>query len=594
MTRGVESVIAVLPDAVVDQIAAGEVIERPASVVKELVDNAIDAGARTIVVETTAGGRTSIRVVDDGCGMSAKDAVLAFERHATSKLRAVDDLWGLPTMGFRGEALPSIASVARVVLTTRRPADVAATRVHIEGGKLLGVSEVGAPVGTSVEVTDLLYNVPARLKFLKGEGTEASHVTELVARVAMAHEGLHLRLRHNGRTALDVPPDRDTLARAQALLGPRIAARMIPAVGEEGGVRVTTLLGAPELAQTTARGVQLLVGKRPVRDRALLHALAMGYGELVPRGRYPVAIVMLDVPAGAVDINVHPQKHEVRFADPGAVCAALRHVVQAGVARAPWRDEAGTASMVIATVAPPKLPFDGVVSQGSPRQWVRALKQQLREAEVPEPRVELPLAEGSAPVAAPAPGFFAALRFIGQVDLTYLVCESEGELVLVDQHVAHEGVELARLRARGERDVATQRMLFPTTLEVAPELVELASGLAGVLARVGYEVEAFGKTTLALKAVPGGIRHGDPAQLLRSLLEQWGEDGAPSEAEILDRVLAEIACHSVVRAGDRLSTSEAEALLRAMDGADFTGKGPHGRPVLLRIPLSEIARRFGR
>lgn len=591
MTRGVESVIAVLPDAVVDQIAAGEVIERPASVVKELVDNAIDAGARTIVVETMAGGRTSIRVVDDGCGMSAADAVLAFERHATSKLRAVDELWGLPTMGFRGEALPSIASVARVVLTTRRAGDVAATRVHIEGGKRLAVTEVGAPVGTSVEVTDLLYNVPARLKFLKGEGTEASHITELVARVAMAHRGLHLRLRHNGRTALDVPPDRDTLARAQALLGPRIAARMIPAAGEEGGVRVTCLLGAPELAQTTARGVQLFVGKRPVRDRALLHALAMGYGELVPRGRYPVAIVMLDVPAGAVDINVHPQKHEVRFADANAVCAALRHVVQAGVARAPWREEAGTASMVIATVAPPKLPFDGVVTQQSlePRQWVRNLKQQIRDAEV---REEVPLAEGSAPVV--TPGFFATLRYIGQLDLTYLVCEAQGELVLLDQHVAHEGVELARLRARGERDVATQRMLFPTTLEVAPELVELAAGLAGGLARVGYEVEAFGKTTLALKAVPGGIRHGDPAQLLRSLLDQWGEDGAPSEAEILDRVLAAIACHSVVRAGDRLSSSEAEALLRAMDGADFTGKGPHGRPVLLRVPLSEIARRFGR
>jgi len=597
MTRGVESVIAVLPDAVVDQIAAGEVIERPASVVKELVDNAIDAGARTIAVEAVAGGRTSIRVVDDGCGMSPKDAVLAFERHATSKLRAVDDLWGLPTMGFRGEALPSIASVARVVLTTRRAADLAATRVQIEGGKVIAVTEVGAPVGTTVEVADLLYNVPARLKFLKGEGTEASHITELVARVAMAHRELHVRLRHNGRTALDVPPDRDALGRAQALLGARVAARLQPASGEEGGIRVACFLGAPELAQTTARGVQLFVGRRPVRDRGLLHAVAMGYGELVPRGRYPVAIVMLDVPAGAVDINVHPQKHEVRFADPGAVCAAVRHVVQAGVARAPWRDEAGSASMVIATVAPPRLPFDGVTTQqrlDGPRSWVRQLKQQIREAEVPELRAELPLADGSAPVAAPAPGFFARLRYLGQLDLTYLVCEAEGELVLLDQHVAHEGVELARLRTHGERDVATQRMLFPTTLEVAPELVELATELARVLAHVGYEVEAFGKTTLALKAVPGGIRHGDPAHLLRALLEQWGVDGAPSEAEILDRVLAEIACHSVVRAGDRLSTGEAEALLRAMDAADFTGKGPHGRPVLLRVPLSEIARRFGR
>ncbi|HSN26916.1 MAG TPA: DNA mismatch repair endonuclease MutL, partial [Kofleriaceae bacterium] len=297
-----ESVIAVLPDAVVDQIAAGEVIERPASVVKELVDNAIDAGARTITVETQAGCRT-LRVVDDGCGMSSRDAVLAFERHATSKLRAVDDLWGLPTMGFRGEALPSIASVARVVLTTRRRDDLAATRVQIEASKVLTVTEIGAPVGTCVEVTDLLYNVPARLKFLKGEATEASHITELVARIAMAHPSLHVRLRHNGRVALDVAPDRDALGRAQALLGARVAARMVGATGEEGGIRVRAFLGAPELAQTTARGVQLFVGRRAVRDRGLLHAIAMGYGELVPRGRYPVAIVMVDVPAGAVDIN---------------------------------------------------------------------------------------------------------------------------------------------------------------------------------------------------------------------------------------------------------------------------------------------------
>ncbi|HEY5920680.1 MAG TPA: DNA mismatch repair endonuclease MutL, partial [Kofleriaceae bacterium] len=334
-----ETLIAVLPPTVIDQIAAGEVIERPSSVVKELVDNAIDAGARTISVETMAGGRALVRVVDDGRGMNPRDAVLAFERHATSKLRGIDDLWGLATLGFRGEALPAIASVSRLTLTTRQADDLAATRVRIEGGKLVEVTEVGAPVGTCVEVADLLYNVPARLKFLKTEATEASHVTELIARVAMVQHDLHLRLKHNGRVALDAPPDRDGFARVQSLLGARIAARMVPVSGQEGGIRVIAYLGAPELAQTTARGVQLFVGKRPVRDRGLLHAIAMGYGELVPRGRYPVAIVLVDVPAGAVDINVHPQKHEVRFSDAAAVGAAVRHVVQAGIERAPWRDE---------------------------------------------------------------------------------------------------------------------------------------------------------------------------------------------------------------------------------------------------------------
>jgi DNA mismatch repair protein MutL len=653
--------------------------ERPASVVKELVDNALDAGARTIAVETRAGGRALVRVVDDGCGMSRDDAVLAFERHATSKLRAVDDLWSLTTMGFRGEALPSIASVSRLVLTTRQQGDLAATRVEFAGGKLVGTSEVGAPVGTTVEVSDLLYNVPARLKFLKGEATEASHITELVAKVAMAHPELHLRLRHNGRIALEVPPDRDAFGRAQALLGTRVAGRMVPVSGEETGIRVTAFLGAPELAQTTARGVQLFVGKRPVRDRGLLHAIAMGYGELVPRGRYPLAIVMVDVPSGAVDVNVHPQKQEVRFSDAGAVAAAVRHVVQSGVERAPWRDEIGGAGPVvmtaIASVAPPKLPFDAPATplaqtyaaqlreqrdrpwardnggaqarlgfDDGPRQWARQIKQSVRTARAAEaelaakaayavarvadekrqadfgdraaidrvaadvvaalgargvaapdaraPQDEAALAEGSAPTV--APGFFGSLRYLGQLDLTYLVCEAEGELVLIDQHVAHERVELARLKGQGDRDIPTQRLLFPTTIEVKPELVELATRMSGVLAQVGYEAEGFGKTTLAVKAVPGGIRHGDPTMLLRELLGEWADDGAPSEAERLERVLAEIACHSVVRAGDRLSPSEAEALLRSMDGADFSTHGPHGRPVLLRLPLSEIARRFGR
>ena len=673
-------VIRVLPADVIDQIAAGEVIERPASVVKELVDNAIDAGARVITVETTGGGRNLVKVVDDGCGMTSADAVRALERHATSKLRAFDDLWGLTTMGFRGEALPAIASVARFTLTTRREGELAATRVRIEGGKLLDVTEVGAPVGTCVEVADLLWNVPARLKFLKSEATEASHVTELVARIAMAYPELHLRLRHNGRTALEAPPDRDGLARAQALLGGRIAARMITCAGEEEGVRVQCFLAAPELAQTTARGVQLFVGRRPVRDRGLLHALAMGYGELVPRGRYPVAVVLVDVPGSAVDINVHPQKSEVRFSEPSAVYAAVRHVIQAGVARAPWRDEFGSTGAVmmtaIASVAPPRLPFDQPASPSAqtyaaqlkdarerewmrsgaqarlgldlegPRAWVSNVKDHVRTARAAERRSEfqttLPdgvaavtaelrrqaaaetydalaiveaearrvalldgaaaphdearIAEGSSPTS--APGFFASLRYLGQLDLTYLVCEAEGELVLIDQHIAHERVELARLKGQGDgeglRAVGTQRMLFPTTLEVRPELVELATELAPLLAKVGFEADAFGVSTLAVKSVPGGIRHGDPAHVLRDLLANWADDGAPSEAERLERVLAEIACHSVVRAGDRLSPGEAEALLRSMDGADFSTHGPHGRPVLLRLPLAEIARRFGR
>ncbi len=658
--------IFVLPPHVVDQIAAGEVIERPASVVKELVDNALDAGARTITVETQAGGRALVRVSDDGIGMSPTDAIAAFGRHATSKLRVVDDLWALVSMGFRGEALPSIASVSRLVLTTRREGDLAATRVAIDGGAEPVITEVGAPVGTTVEVTDLLWNLPARLKFLKGEATEASHVTEVVARLAMAFPTVHWKLRHNGRTALELPPERDGFARARALLGARTAAALVPVSGEEAGVRVTAYLAAPELAQTTARGVQLFVGRRAVRDRGLLHAVTMGYGELIPRGRYPVAVVLLDVPAGGVDYNVHPQKSEVRFAEAPVVAAAVRHVVQAGVASAPWRDGAGAAVHMIASIAPPALPIDGgataladryarelranagqtsmLFSRGdrpapagtrattSPRAWVASIQEKSRMAreaerddariarayEMPaQPRMDPGLVRAAEPagaddaqvaeqvaehgaadvvvedgIAATVPGYFGGLRYLGQLDLTYFVCEADGELVLVDQHSAHERVELARLQARhAASDASVQKLLFPLTIEAtAPELA-LVARVAPLLARVGFEAEAFGRTTLAIKAVPAGLRHGDPAQLLRKLIVEWARE---PEADHESRLLAEIACHSVVRAGDRLAAPEAEALLRALDAIDLTGPAPHGRALVLRLPLAEIGRRFGR
>ena len=328
--------IAVLPAALADQIAAGEVVERAASVVKELCENALDAGARRIEIEIDGGGRRLIRVTDDGGGMSDEEARLALRRHATSKIRSVDDLWGLTSFGFRGEALPSIAAVSRLSLATKLPGAAAGFRLTVEAGVETEAREVGMPAGTHVEVRELFYNTPARLKFQKTESTEAANVSEAVLRLALAHPEVHFRLRAAGRTVLDLPIHRDLGERVRAALARRGVGALHEARGQEGGHEVRAFLAAPESAATTARSTFLFVGRRFVRDRSLLHALALGYGELLEKGRYPLAALFLDVPGQELDVNVHPQKLEVRFARAAEVYAAVRHVVAAAVARAPW------------------------------------------------------------------------------------------------------------------------------------------------------------------------------------------------------------------------------------------------------------------
>jgi len=523
-----------------------------------------------------------------------------------------------------------------MTVTTRALDADAGTRLVIDQGRVIEEGELGAPVGTTIEVRDLLANQPARLKFLRGEATEASHITETLTRLAMAHPDVHIKLamRTGGgassRVALDAPPAPTTLERARQLMGARLAGRLHEARGDESGIRVHALLAAPDLAQTTARGVQLYVGKRAVRDRALLHAVAMGYGELIPRGRYPVAIVFVDAPAGAVDVNVHPQKLEVRFSDTQIVTAAVRHVVRKGIAAAPWLGEAAGSAPVsvraVASYAPPRwesstsaaeetrvkipetqraldldrpsvtLPLTLPPQSGG---WTERMKASIAaRAQIAARTVQAPPSSNSIeePLAPARPQFFATLRYIGQLDRTYLVCESDGELVLIDQHAAHERVEYQRLRERSEsRDVPVQRLLFPTTVEVGAAAAAVVTDAAQLLAAAGFEVEPFGGTSVAIKAAPAGLRHDDPADVLRELLSELAEmDGSRAVESHLDHILATIACHSVVRAGDILEPHEAEALLRSMDGVDFRANCPHGRPVLLRLAISELARRFGR
>jgi DNA mismatch repair protein MutL len=592
--------VRVLPPELADQIAAGEVVERPASVVKELVENALDAGARRIDVEIEAGGRRLVRVVDDGSGMEPDDARLALRRHATSKIASADDLWGLRTFGFRGEALPSIAAVSRLTLATR-PADAAAGfKLTVEAGVETDAREVGIPAGTQVEVRDLFFNTPARAKFGKSEATETANVSEALLRLALAHPEAHLRLRVAGRVAMDLPSHANLGERVRAALARRGAGALHEADGEEGGCRVHAYLAGADESTNTTRNTFLFVGGRFVRDRNLLHALGLGYGPLLEKGRYPMAALFLDVPGPDVDVNVHPQKLEVRFARAQEVYAAVRHVVGAAIARAPWLRTADDRPMRTFT-QPPRTELDATdatrpvrVRAGAmalPRSAQGALPLRARDAD----DAAGPATIGGAP-GEPTPRFFADLNYVGQVHRTYLVCEAPDELILIDQHAAHERVAYGRLRAaHARRQMPRQQLLFPIPIEVG-EAAAAALETDDVLGGLGFEVARHGPAMILLRAVPEPLKDADPKPLIRELLTDLA-DGTPlrdGELDRVDHLLATIACHSVVRAGDVLGRPEALALLGQLDAVDLRSHCPHGRPVLLRLPLGEIERRFGR
>jgi DNA mismatch repair protein MutL len=593
--------IEVLPPLVQGQIAAGEVVERPASVVKELVENALDAGARNVDVRIVAGGLERIVVRDDGEGMAPDDALLAFARHATSKLRRVEDLADVATLGFRGEALPSIAAVARVRVTSRRPGDAGAVAVAADAAGVRSEGRAGAAPGTTVEVRELFATTPARRKFLRSAATEAGHVSEAVTRLAVAHPVVGFRVEHDGRELLALPPVRDLHQRLGQVLGRARATRMLPV---EAGADGWTLAGAllpPAESLSSARLLWTYValgpgpaagGGRWVRDRLLIRAVLDGYASLLMRGRYPVTVLFVRAPAGEVDVNVHPAKLEVRFRRPDAVhrliVPALRARLRAGLAAG------GEAP---------------AVGEGAPRYGgaaVGALPAARDATAAPAPEVPaMPFRPAPAPshagedapgLWAAAPRGFRALRFVGQVLDGFLVCEDGGRVVLIDQHAAHERVVFERLRAeRRAAAIARDPLLVPETIELPPAHVAALAEHVGTLAAAGLEGEAFGPGTWLLRTVPRALHGRDVGGVLRAVAAELAEEGASAAAErALDAVCATVACHSVVRLGQRLEAREVEALLASMDDVPIAAHCPHGRPVAVELTRAQLEALFRR
>jgi DNA mismatch repair protein MutL len=569
--------IRVLPDSVARKIAAGEVIERPASVVKELVENSLDAGARRIVVEVAQGGRRRIAVTDDGEGIAREDAVVAFQPHATSKIRHDEDLRNISTLGFRGEALPSIAAVADVELwTCQRQSDVG-THVRLHAGKPVVVEHAGTPPGCRIEVLDLFSATPARRKFLKAPATEAGHVAQLVGRFALARPEIGFELRQDQRAPVTFPPA-GRRERIRRVLGAEIEAEM-RAVERDGAVRIAGFVTHPHVALPHSRHILFFVNGRLVRDRLLQHALMAAYETLLPRGRYPGAVLSLDLPVEEVDVNVHPTKLEVRFRDGQAVHEAIGRAVRDGL-------QTRAAGGGVEAIAEARSVY--TAESGTPDRSAMPAPRTLRLVSPPTP------GRSTGPFI--ASGMFSALRVVGQVFDGYLVCEGEDELWLIDQHAAHERVAFERLRAaRSRGQVETQAMLLAQPVEVAAGEAELLAGAAEELAACGLELEPFGDRAVLVRAVPALFPAAAIAPLLRAVAAELAEtDRSRAMQTTTDALLATIACHSVVRVGQRLGETEMRALLAAMDEIELNSNCPHGRPVARRITRAELEGRFGR
>ncbi|TLM67902.1 MAG: DNA mismatch repair endonuclease MutL [Deltaproteobacteria bacterium] len=592
--------IRILPEQLANQIAAGEVVERPASVVKELLENAIDAGASELLIEIEQGGRQLVRVTDNGCGMAKDDLFLALERHATSKIGSSADLFALHTLGFRGEALPSIASVARLRLTSRTPDQELGWQIYAEGGTVRRAEAVGAPAGTVVEVRDLFFNTPGRRKFLRSEETEFGHLADVVVRLALARPDIHVRLTHNGRTHLEAYRHQRLEERADALLGRSLTADMLTVDAESGsGEMLTGLIGSPRVNRSSSSHLYAYVNGRFVRDRVVQHAILEAYRTLLEKRRYPVAVLFLDLPPEMVDVNVHPTKHEVRFREQQKI-----HDFVANAVRTRLLGEN------LAAAAPPPVSVPLGVPVAAPPDPAFAARTGVQEAlaaygsrkDAVVPPAVRPGGKGEAlvfpePASAPTvPRLPDGWRVIGQYLNSYLVCQAGEDLLLVDQHAAHERIGFEKLRRQLQAaGIERQRLLFPLVIECDHRQAAVVAERLDDFARLGFELEAFGGRSFSLLAIPQLLAGADAGQLVLDMAEELAQIGRGTTLDAaVDQVLMRLACHAMIRAHQPLARPEMEALLGELAAIDFGSHCPHGRPVIRRLGRSEIERFFHR
>ncbi|MBK5274916.1 MAG: DNA mismatch repair endonuclease MutL [Desulfuromonadales bacterium] len=603
--------ISILPEIITNKIAAGEVVERPASVIKELIENALDAGATNISVEISAGGRRLIRVIDNGYGMSREDALLSLERHATSKIKTDSDLEGILTLGFRGEALPSIASVSRFRLATREPESLEGTEIIVEGGRVRDVRACGMAPGTAISVEQIFFNTPARLKFMKSSETETGHVGDVVSRMAVSRPEVAFAFTSDGRELLKVQRS-DLQRRLAQVIGKDTSSQLygIETAGEP--VSIGGFISGPALVRSGMQAMYTYINGRFVRDKVVQHAIMQAYRGVIDRGRYPVAALFIRLPSGEVDVNVHPTKHEVRFRQQALVHDAIQKAVENVLRASPWLE--GSAKLTLLSTAPTGQAYReriAAAAQASlsitPRSQYSAPSMPFRNQAGRDPSE--PLTAAAAPVETlsvhdsrepyqrePGPGYFSALTIIGQFHSEYILCQSGSELVIIDQHAASERVAYQCLKQQClGSTVESQRLLFPETIELPFSEAAAAERFRADLLRIGFELEPFGGNTIIIAAVPRLAVEKNVTGLVRDILADLVQLGTSAAfQDRLDELLSRIACHAVVRGVHTLDTRQISELLRSMDETDFAASCPHGRPVSHVITLAELEKIFKR
>lgn len=621
--------IRILPDALASQVAAGEVVERPASVIRELVENSLDAGALHIEVHVQRGGAASIKIVDDGSGMDREDAMLCLERHATSKIRSKEDLAAIYTFGFRGEALPSIASVSRFRLATKQAESLSGTEIEVHGGKLIHVRDCGGATGTVIEVRNLFHNLPARRKFLRTEATEYAHVEQQFRLHAIANPRTAFTLTRDGELMFHLPATQDLLERIRGLVGAELAGRLIEVPATEyKGIRIQGYIGGPGLSRSTRQMQFTFLNGRPIESSSISYGLREGYHTTLMKGQHPVTFLFLEMDAHGYDVNVHPAKKEVRFHDGHGVREAVASAVNAALSATralPTGHPTSSARPHAWTETPPSatpptvseqtstlelkpdpppvsvpaqtlLPIPATFSAPArsfipPEPAARTLRPANPEPAAPQP----PARSASADPTNPTEDF-TRFRILGVLHRLYVLLESPEGLVLMDQHAAHERVMFEQMRRAMEHEgVPTQRLLMPLTLQLSPRDADIISRNLDSLSRLGIETEPFGPNTFKVETLPTFLKTDDPMDWLDQVIEELrGMSGSASNLRLGEDMIATTVCRHAVKANDHLSLPELQALLKDLAACEMPYCCPHGRPTLIQISHSELERKFGR